>query len=474
MKLWCSAVVATILVMSPSGMASAAPARPSAPKPADLASAADAIVRAAYPSDGPGAAVVIMRHGRVAYASGRGLADVERRRSITPATPFRMASITKQFTAAVILQLVDEGRISLDDPLSRFFPDYPSPGAGATVRQLLNHTSGIQSYTFIPGWWADPAKTNRPYTTAEMIAQFRDQPVTAQPGEAWLYNNSGYVLLGAIIELKTGMPWYQAVEERIARPLGLSSVTYERSGKTVPGLALGYIEESGRRQLARPMHMSVPHAAGGLVGTVGDLAKWGSALHHGRVVSPALYQEMIRPTQLRSGMTEPYGLGLALYNIRGHAAIGHAGGFFGYNTDSAYVPADDLFIAVFANSDEPATSPEILLRRLAALALGKPHPELRPVKLDRRLLEPLLGTYSADDGSPSRRFFVREGRLYTARGSESEYEAFPAGDDRFFYGPGSLSWFKIERKGNGAHVMHMDHVEAAAAERMVRVVPSSQ
>jgi CubicO group peptidase (beta-lactamase class C family) len=167
--------------------------------PADLRARADAIVAAAYPADGPGAAVIITRGGRTIYASGRGLADVEARRPITPATVFRLGSITKQFTAAVILQLVAEGRISLDDPLSRFYPDYPQPGAGATVRQLLQHLSGIQSYTAIPGFMGGEA-VRRPHTTDEMIAHFRDLPQVTPPGQAWAYNNSGYVLLGGIIE----------------------------------------------------------------------------------------------------------------------------------------------------------------------------------------------------------------------------------------------------------------------------------
>ncbi len=123
-------------------------------QPADFSAQAEALVAASYPPDGPGAAVIVTRGGRVIYAGGRGLADVEARRPITPDTPFRLGSIVKQFTAALVLKLVAEGRISLDDPVSRFFPDWPQPGAAATVRQLLNHSSGIQDFSKIPGWIA--------------------------------------------------------------------------------------------------------------------------------------------------------------------------------------------------------------------------------------------------------------------------------------------------------------------------------
>jgi len=147
----------------------------------DLRARAQAILDGSYPADGPGAAVIVTRHGETIYSAGRGLADVEAHRPITPDTVFRMGSITKQFTASVILQLVQEGRISLDDPLSRFLPDYPQPGASATVRQLLNHTSGVQSYTGIRGWMVE-ANTNRPFTTEQMIAEFRDLPSPTRPG----------------------------------------------------------------------------------------------------------------------------------------------------------------------------------------------------------------------------------------------------------------------------------------------------
>ena len=162
------------------GMALAA-AQPAAAVPGDFEARADALLERAFPADGPGAAVIVTENGRTVYVRGRGLADVAAGRPIAPDTVFRLGSITKQFTAAVILQLANEGRLSLDDPLSRFLPDYPAPGAGATVRQLLNHTVGIQSYTGIPGWMVE-ANTARPHTTAEMIAAFRGLKVDSPFG----------------------------------------------------------------------------------------------------------------------------------------------------------------------------------------------------------------------------------------------------------------------------------------------------
>ena len=439
--------------------------------PADLRAQADALVERTFPAAGPGGAVIITQGGRTIYARGRGLANVEARTAITPDTVFRLGSITKQFTASVIMQLVQEGRISLDDPLSRFFPDYPQPGAGATVRQLLNHTAGVQSYTAIPGFMGAEANTNRAYTTAEMIALFRDMPSPTRPGEAWNYNNSGYVLLGAIIEQVTGKAWHEAVAERIAQPLGLASIRYGVGEERIPNMARGYTVGDNGVQPARPIHMSVPHAAGALTGNVRDLATWAQALHHGRVVSAQSYAQMIQPASLPEGRTHPYGFGLGLGDVRGRPAVGHGGGIFGFGTSSTYVPSEDLFVAVFTNSDTHDVAPDVTLNRLAAIALGDPYPELTAVALDMAAVEPLTGLYRIEGQTDERRFFARDGKLFTQRADGPPQEVFAAGGDRFFYGPASLTWFHIRRAADGSHVMEMHQEGAQLAERAIRTGP---
>ena len=446
-------------------------AAPSQAQPADLQARADAYVERTWPADGPGGAVIITRGGRTIYARGRGLANVETRTPITPDTVFRMGSITKQFTSSVIMQLVQEGRIRLDDPVSRFLPDYPQPGASATVRQLLNHTSGIQSYTSIPGFMRDDANISRAYTTAEMIALSRDLPAPSRPGEAWSYNNSGYVLLGAIIERVTGKSWHEAVVERIARPLSLSTVRYGVGEDRIPNMARGYTIGDNGVQLARPLHMSVPHAAGALTGNVRDLAAWARALHHGRVVNAQSYAQMIQPAPLTEGRTHPYGFGLQLDDVRGRPAIGHNGGISGFGTTSTYVPGEDLFIAVFTNSDTHEIAPDTIMRRLAAMALGDPYPDLQAVAVDMAAVEPLLGLYRVEGGDAERTFFARDGKLYTQRTDGPELEVFPAGGNRFFYGPASLTWFEMRRAADGAHVMEMHQEGAVAGERALRAGP---
>lgn len=438
--------------------------------PADFKTKADAYVEAAWAADAPGAAVVVVDDGKIVYQRGRGLADVEGGRPIAPDTVFRIGSITKQFAAAVILQLVDEGKLSLDDPLSKFLPDYPKPGADATVRQLLNHTSGIQSYTSIPGWISE-ANTNRPYTTAEMIAVFKDLPAVSPPGQAWAYNNSGYVLVGAIIEKVTGKPWHEAVRERIAIPLGMDTLRYGVEEATLPNMAKGYTSSESGPVLAQKIHLSVPHAAGGLIASVQDLAKWAQALHHGKAVSATSYARMIAPTKMPDGTDTGYGFGISNSQLRGRAAIGHGGGIFGFMTDSIYVPEEDLFVAVFANSIPISTQADVATKRLAALALGDPFPDFVEVKVDPESLKPLAGVYRKDSGDRSGgKVLIRDNMIYVQPDAYPEARLIPAGGDRFFVGPQSLIWMQFHRDPAGAHAVEV-HYPDKPSERSVRTGP---
>ncbi|WP_086737975.1 serine hydrolase domain-containing protein [Erythrobacter colymbi] len=450
-----------VLAMTMAGAAAGAAAAQSpdaaatssqAPSAAEIATIAEAVLAESYPADGPGAAVVVMRGGKVIYTGARGMADLAGGTAITPDTVFRLGSITKQFAAAMIVQLAQEGKLSLDDPLAKFFPDYPQPGSAATVRQLLQHTSGIQSYTSMPGAMA-PENIAKPRTTAELIAWFRDQPSPHKPGEAWEYNNSGYVLLGAIIEQVTGKPWHQALEERITGPLGLATIRYGVGGEDTPKMAEGYSgEATAAAEIASPIHMSIPHAAGALIGTVGDLAKWAQALHHGKVVDAGHYALMIAPGTTTDGKTHSYGFGLALDPLRGQPAIGHGGGINGFSTDSIYVPSADLFVAVFTNSDSPQTGPGVAMRRIAAAAIGDPYPAFTAQEADPADYEPFFGIYPVAEGG-ERRFFFKDGAFYAQRQGGGPMQVWPAGEGRFFYGSRTLSWFRLRRAEDGTPVM---------------------
>lgn len=435
--------------------------------PPDFKARADAIIGKAYPADGPGAAVIVTEGGKTAYHGTRGLADVEAKRAIEAGAVFRMGSLTKQFSAAIMLQLVAEGKVSLDDRLSKYLPGYPAPAADATIAQILNHTVGIQSYTAIPSF-LEQARTGKAFTTEELIATFRDLPSPTRPGEEWRYNNSGYVLVGAVIEKVTGKPWHINVEERIAGPLGLGTIRHGLLETGMPAMAKGYTLRDGKPAPPLAIHMSIPHAGGALIGSVEDLARWNDALHKGKVISRDLYAKMIAPTVLSDGKTNPYGFGISNRDVRGRPALGHGGGIFGYNTDAVYLPREDLFVAVFANSDKPATEPGTVAMTLAALAIGDPYPAFEKAEVDIRAVEPLFGVYRF--GTGERQFFARDGKLFTQRSGGSALEVIPAGNGKFFY-PNSLSWFEMGRNAEGNATMTMHHEGATAGEVALRSGP---
>jgi CubicO group peptidase (beta-lactamase class C family) len=436
--------------------------------PAGFAQKADKIVDQSWKADEPGAAIIVTEGGKTVYERGRGLADLQAKRAITPATVFRMGSITKQFAAATLLQLVAEGKLSLDDPLTKFISDYPQPGGSATVRQLLNHTSGIQPYTGIPGWMTE-ANVNKPYTTEQLVDVFKKLPSPTKPGEAWAYNNSGYILVGAIIEKVTGKPWYEAVHERIAVPLHLKTLRYGVGEEGVENMAKGYSRtEDGSYKPAEKIHMSVPGAAGSLIGTVGDMAAWANALHHGKVLNAASYRGMTTKTKTADGKEMPYGFGLQLDGLRGHPTIGHGGGIYGFISSSIYVPEKDVFVAVFTNSAPPATAPDNVAAKLAMLAIGDPFPDFETQPVDLKAVEPLFGTYHVASTGDERVFLARDNKLFV-RIQGAETEVYPAGNGRFFY-EGGTNWFEIELAASGPE-MKTYWQGASDAETAIRSGP---
>lgn len=437
-------------------------ATPAHAVPADFRAQADAIIAKAVKEGGPGVSVVITENGKVAYRAQRGYADVASKTAITADTSFRYASITKQFTAAAIMKLVDQGKVSLDDPLTKYLPDYPQPGGSATVRQLLNHTSGIMPYTAIPEW-AAKANTGASTTTAGLIEVFSKAPVQFKPGEKYAYNNSGYVLLGAILEKVTGKSWDEAVIALATGPQGLKSIKSGIHEADVSPMAKGHTTDDDEKVVhSRDIHMSNPHAAGALIGTADDLARWGNALHQGKVVSAASYLAMTTPSQTSAGEKLPYGFGLALNDVRGRASIGHNGNIHGFSSGSIYVAEPKIFVAVLSNSDA-ANEADALAVRLAAAALGDPFPEFSAQPVDMKAVAPLLGRYTLPDGE--RVFYERGGKLFTRRTGGRELEAIPVGPNRFFYGPTSLTWFDIETGADGKKVMAMHQDGANTAER---------
>ncbi|GGA82097.1 hypothetical protein GCM10011521_20600 [Arenimonas soli] len=414
------------------------------PEPAEFARYAEAVLADAYRTDAPGVAVLVMRGDEVLYRGARGEADVEGNVSLQPGDRFRIGSVTKPITAAGLLTLVDAGKVSLDDPLSKYLPDYPG-GAGVTIEQLLNHTSGIKDYTGIPGTMEGPIL--RDVTTAQLVDYFKGETPDFAPGEAWMYSNSGYVLVGAVIEAASGQAWYEYLEQALFKPLGMKDTGYGADPDVVARQVKGYI--AGDQSPAPPLQISMtqPHGAGGLVSTVDDLARFSRALHEGRLLKPAIYARMVTP--VGRAMDVGYGYGLETSAVRGAPALQHSGGIAGFNSHLTYVPGPDITVAVLQNNEWPSPAQESrsLARRLAAAALGEPYPSAKPVAVEPEVLKQYEGVYRVDKDA-TRTLRVVDGML-TARRTDRPRETLTAiADDTFLYSNG-FDRIRIERDAAG-------------------------
>ena len=317
-------------------------------------------------SRAPSAAFAVIRGNDTLAYGAYGLADVDARRAPTATTIYEIGSITKQFTSAAIMKLVEQGRVKLDDDLSKYVPQFPLQGKKVSIRELLNHTSGIHSYTSSPGW----AKTWNDELSPDAILKF-DTADTFDfaPGSAYRYNNTGYVLLGMVIEKASGQKYAKYLDAQFFKPLGLKQTSYCPSKTSDPTFALGYSKGPNGTVRAQFLDLSHPFSAGALCSTVGDFVKWQRALDGGKVVSRASYALMSSADTLNNGRKINYGFGLVPGMFNGHQTISHTGGINGFATAATYVPDDSLSIVVFTNYD--AESPQGLVQNLLRVAYGE-------------------------------------------------------------------------------------------------------
>ena len=277
---------------------------------------------------------LVAEKGNVILKKGYGMANMEWQVPNTPDTKFRLGSITKQFTSMVIMQLANEGKISLDQKITTYLPDYrKDTGDKVTVRNLLSHTSGIPSYTSLPGFFENQSRD--PYAVADFVKKYTSGDLEFEPGSQFSYDNSGYFLLGAIIERVTGKTYEDALRERIFDPLGMSDSGYDRSARVIPKRAAGYVLATNGYENAPYLDMSIPYAAGSLYSTVEDLYKWDRALYTDKLLPANLKKTMFTP------VLHDYAFGWSISTMKLDDSktevptIGHGGGINGFNTFSS-------------------------------------------------------------------------------------------------------------------------------------------
>ncbi len=439
-----SAVTVAVLLLSNPVLAQAQQPATRAAAAQPLAGKLDALFKPQYKADDPGATVIVVKDGKTVFRKAYGAADVAAKTPLTPGTVLRLGSITKQFTAVAILMLAEEGKLALNDPITRFFPDYPTQGKVITIEHLLTHTSGIVSYTGKSAYVAAMAKD---LTVAQMIDGFKNDPLEFEPGTRFKYNNSGYFLLGAIIERVSGTSYASFLEGRILTPLGMKDTAYEGVERSNAPRAVGYTAQEKDFAPAQPLSMSQPYAAGALVSTVDDLAKWDAAIASGKLLKPASWKMAFTPYKLSPEKSTGYGYGWGVGTLQGTPVVDHGGGINGFRTYALRLPEQKVFVAVLSNADSGNANPEVLAKKAAALAIGKPIMEPKEIKLDAGALDAFTGVYETDD-EDKRTFTSRDGKLMMARGDRSPAALTPYSKNGFFI-PGTLARFEFGRDAQG-------------------------
>ncbi len=372
-----------------------------------------------------GISVAVARGDRVVYANAFGAAVVAPRRPATERTVYRIGSLTAQFTAAAVLQLVDDGKLSLDDPVARYVAGAPPAWRAVVIRQLLNHTSGIPSYTSLGARWE--RSMSRDVPPDSIIALVSGAPLDFQPGAVFRYNNTGFFLLGLVIERASGERYADYVRRHLAEPLGLTSLHY-CGAQGADAEASGYSVQRNRYVPAAPVSMTHPFSAGALCASARDLARWPALLAAGRVIPAATYARMTTPDTLTGGRRLDYGYGVRVRDFAGRPVLEHGGGINGFASQLSFFPRDSLTIAVVANTE--TLDAQRLERLLARMLLPGATP--RDVALTPAAQEVYAGSYvlgrhlpvriwidrgrlTADaDGQPTFRLLYQGGNLFAA------------------------------------------------------------
>jgi CubicO group peptidase (beta-lactamase class C family) len=317
----------------------------------------------------PGMAVAIERHGKVIYHKAFGLANLEWPAPNTTATVFEAGSVSKQFTAAAVLLLAKEGRLSLSDPVRRYVPELPEYDAPITIQHLLNHTSGLKDWGVIYGLAGWP-RTTRVYTQElSFDIVFRQRSLNFTPGTQYSYSNSNYVLLVLIAERVSGQSLAEFTHARFFQPLGLHHTRWRDNFRTIiPNRAQAYRKTGGHYEQEMPFENV--HGPGGLLTTTTDLLRWNRLLDTHEILGPDMAAERIRPGKLSTGADITYAAGLTVAEVNGFREISHSGATGGYRAWLAWYPEKKLSVAMLSN--DGSFNPAGTGRRIAELFLGKP------------------------------------------------------------------------------------------------------
>lgn len=412
----------------------------------DKSAQVDALL-ARYTGEGqPGAAVLVVQDGKIVHERGYGLADLENKTPIGLDTAFDLASVSKQFTAMAVMMLVERGKLSYDDTLSKFFPELPPYAKAITVRNLLNHTSGLPDVLTPDMHRAGYQPASKDLLT--LLAQ-RKEPVFA-PGERFQYNNTGYVLLALIVEKASGKPFPLFMKENIFQPLGMNRTQiWDETRPVISGRAIPYAPDAGSFKSLPYGSDNFIYGAKGVVTTAEDMYKWDQSLYTEKLVKAATLREAFTPAKLNNGQESYYGYGWGIGKDRGLNLLRHDGGYLGFRTIIARYP-DQRFTVIILSNNSTLGATNSIARQIARIYLGERMTASPAVQVDPEVLRSYVGKYRSDAGGPMSDITVDGNGLLIRIAGQGSHRLEPSSPSEFFDEEGENIRFKFNRdeKGN--------------------------
>ncbi|HEV7676016.1 MAG TPA: serine hydrolase [Candidatus Angelobacter sp.] len=367
--------------------------------------------------------VLVAQDGKILLDKGYGFASLEWEIPNTPTTKFRLGSVTKQFTAASILLLEERGKLKVEDPVKKYMPDAPAAWDKITIFHVLTHTSGIPSFTSFPDYASTEATPTSP---EKLVARFRDKPLEFEPGTKWNYSNSGYVLLGYLLEKISSQSYSEFVQQNIFTPLGMKDSGYDSNSSIIKRRAAGYTPGKDGPENAGFIHMSIPFSAGALYSTTEDLLRWEQGLFGGKVIKQASLAKMTTPFK------QDYAFGVIVQTVNGHKVIAHGGGIEGFNSSLAYYPDEKMVVVVLANlngnaADDIAGKLAQVVRREKVVLPT----ERKEITVSPEILKKYVGTYELTPAF-SIVMTLENGQLMTQATNQEKLPLFAESETMFF------------------------------------------
>ena len=405
----------------------------------------DAVVSSNYKEANPGVSILIAKDGKPIFRKAYGKSNLELNTSMSSENIFQIGSLTKQFTAVSLLILVEQGKINLNDRIETYITDFPTRGKKITIHQLLNHTSGIKNSTPIG---AQGYLSRKDMTSIELVNYVKGKPFDFEPGSKFKYSNAGYILLGRIIEVVSGISYKEFIEKNIFNKLHMNSSSFGSMKTIVKNRAYGYQFKEGNFVNADYMSLTLPFSAGSIMTTVDDLLRWHNALLNFKLIKKESLQKAMSPSTLNSGKKIPYGYGWRFAKLNGSKIIAHTGSTKGFTSTAMFFPKENIYMVTLTNCNCKKITD--VNKSIANIILNNPTTLIKKesVKVSSEKLQKFIGKYEVQPNLNITISYKDDSLFLTAPKQTKSIMLFPENEFQFFMKvvPAKIT-FKTNNKG---------------------------